>query len=118
MTQTVEERWQATWEQEGLYRAGAGKRRDELLERLGKYSTGKSCLYINKLADVDGGVLRELTVAVLHHLDGYTQDQIAASLDLSRKTVGKVLGKFEEHVKKRAARLGFDPGQKKKASDG
>ncbi|HSO01358.1 MAG TPA: valine--tRNA ligase [Gaiellaceae bacterium] len=25
----VEERWQETWEQEGLYRAGAGKRRDE-----------------------------------------------------------------------------------------
>jgi len=38
----------------------AGKRRDELLERLGKYSTGKSCLYINKLADVDLEVLEEL----------------------------------------------------------
>jgi valyl-tRNA synthetase len=25
----VEERWQETWEEEGLYRAGAGKRRDE-----------------------------------------------------------------------------------------
>jgi DNA-directed RNA polymerase specialized sigma24 family protein len=50
----------------------------------------------------------ELTVAVLHHLDGYTQDGIAASLDMSRKTVGKILGKFEEHVKKRAARLGFE----------
>jgi RNA polymerase sigma factor (sigma-70 family) len=49
----------------------------------------------------------ELTVAVLHHLDGYTQDGIAASLDISRKTVGKILGKFEDHVKKRAARLGF-----------
>ena len=58
----------------------------------------------------------ELTVAVLHHLDGYTQDGIAASLDLSRKTVGKILGRFEEHVKKRAARLGFDPGRR--ASDG
>jgi RNA polymerase sigma-70 factor, ECF subfamily len=49
----------------------------------------------------------ELTVAVLHHLDGYTQDGIAASLDLSRRTVGKILGRFEEHVKKRAARAGF-----------
>ena len=57
----------------------------------------------------------ELTVAVLHHLDGYTQDNIAASLDMSRKTVGKILGKFEEHVKKRAARLGYGD---KKASDG
>jgi DNA-directed RNA polymerase specialized sigma24 family protein len=51
----------------------------------------------------------ELTVAVLHHLDGYTQEGIAASLDLSRRTVGKILGRFEEHVKKRAARVGFAP---------
>jgi RNA polymerase sigma factor (sigma-70 family) len=50
----------------------------------------------------------ELTVAVLHHLDGYTQDGIASSLDISRKTVGKILAKFEDHVKKRAARLGFE----------
>lgn len=52
----------------------------------------------------------ELTVAVLHHLDGYTQDGIAASLDLSRRTVGKILQRFEEHVKKRAARSGFTEG--------
>lgn len=52
----------------------------------------------------------ELTVAVLHHLDGYTQDQIAASLDLSRRTVGKILVRFEEHVKKRAARNEFANG--------
>ena len=32
----------------------------ELLGRLGKFKTGKSCLYINKLADVDIGVLEEL----------------------------------------------------------
>jgi RNA polymerase sigma-70 factor, ECF subfamily len=58
----------------------------------------------------------ELTVAVLHHLDGYTQDAIAASLDISRKTVGKILGKFEEHVKKRAARLGYDGDGKRSAN--
>lgn len=33
---------------------------DELLGKLGKHSTGKSCLYINKLADVEMDVLREL----------------------------------------------------------
>lgn len=33
---------------------------EEILSRLGKYSQGKSCLYINKLADVDLGVLEEL----------------------------------------------------------
>jgi hypothetical protein len=31
-----------------------------LLKRLGKHKIGKSCLYINKLADVDERVLREL----------------------------------------------------------
>jgi len=34
-----------------------------MLEKLGKYKTGKSCLYINKLEDVDVQVLREL----IHH---------------------------------------------------
>ncbi len=33
---------------------------DLLLRDLGKYKTGKSCLYINKLEDVDQKVLREL----------------------------------------------------------
>lgn len=37
--------------------------RAEKLARLGKYSTGKSCLYINKLADVDLGVLEEIVAA-------------------------------------------------------
>ncbi|MBX7540853.1 DUF1801 domain-containing protein [Qipengyuania sphaerica] len=37
-----------------------GKRRDALLEKLGKYKTGKSCLYVNKLADVNMEVLEEL----------------------------------------------------------
>ncbi len=33
---------------------------DSLLDKLGKYKTGKSCLYINKLEDVNQTVLREL----------------------------------------------------------
>jgi hypothetical protein len=41
---------------------------DELLARLGKYKTGKSCLYINKLADVNTAVLRELVVASVAHM--------------------------------------------------
>lgn len=32
----------------------------DLLSKLGKYRTGVSCLYVNKLADVDTDVLREL----------------------------------------------------------
>jgi hypothetical protein len=33
---------------------------DAMLKKLGKHKTGKVCLYINKLADVDEQVLREL----------------------------------------------------------
>ena len=33
---------------------------ENLLEKLGKHKVGKSCLYINKLADVDISVLKEL----------------------------------------------------------
>jgi hypothetical protein len=32
------------------------------MKKLGKHKTGRSCLYINKLADVDGDVLRQLAV--------------------------------------------------------
>lgn len=38
----------------------AAKIRDAQLERLGKHSRGKSCLYVNKLADVDLEVLEEM----------------------------------------------------------
>lgn len=40
-----------------------GQHRDELLARLGKHSTGKSCLYINKLADIDLKVLEVMIAA-------------------------------------------------------
>ena len=38
------------------------------LDRMGKYKTGKSCLYINKLADVDLEVVREVVRAGLDDL--------------------------------------------------
>jgi len=41
---------------------------DELLGKLGKYSTGKSCLYIKKLEDVDQDVLRELVGKSVAHM--------------------------------------------------
>ena len=33
---------------------------NELLQKLGKYKTGKGCLYINKLEDVNADVLKEI----------------------------------------------------------
>ena len=41
---------------------------DSLLAKLGKYKTGKSCLYINKLADVDEQVLVKLIQASVKHM--------------------------------------------------
>ena len=44
---------------------------DSLLADLGKYRTGKSCLYINRLEDVDIPTLRELIrQSVTHLADG------------------------------------------------
>lgn len=39
-----------------------------LLEKLGKYKTGKSCLYINKLEDVDLATLKELVQRSVDHM--------------------------------------------------
>lgn len=47
-----------------------------LLARLGKYKTGKSCLYINKLEDVDLDVLRELAEQSVAHMTA-SQNRLA-----------------------------------------
>lgn len=39
-----------------------------LMKKLGKHKTGKSCLYINKLEDVDMDVLRELVEGAVEHM--------------------------------------------------
>lgn len=43
---------------------------DALLNKLGKHSTGKGCLYIKRLSDVDMKVLKELITAALKHAKG------------------------------------------------
>lgn len=43
-----------------LYFAAADPEREPLLSRLGKYRAGKSCVYINKIDDIDIDVLKEL----------------------------------------------------------
>lgn len=42
---------------------------DELLGKLGKYKTGRSCLYINKLEDIDEGVLEQLIAASFNKMN-------------------------------------------------
>ncbi len=39
------------------------ERYEALLEKLGKHKTGKSCLYVKRLGDVDLEVLKELVSA-------------------------------------------------------
>ena len=53
-----------------LYIMGGHERYEELFARLGKHRTGKSCLYINKLADVDLDVLREIIVESVAYMRG------------------------------------------------
>lgn len=50
-----------------IYSALSGRGAAALLARLGKHSTGKGCLYIKRLADVDVGVLQQLVVAAVAH---------------------------------------------------
>ncbi|MFS4492061.1 DUF1801 domain-containing protein [Maribacter sp. 2308TA10-17] len=41
----------------------------KIMERLGKYKAGKSCLYINKLSDVNLDVLSELIKTSFEHMN-------------------------------------------------
>ena len=51
-----------------LYIMSGFEEYESLLAKLGKYKTGKSCLYINKLTDVDQHILRELVKRSAEHM--------------------------------------------------
>lgn len=51
-----------------LYILSGFEKYKELLENLGKFKTGKSCLYINKLKDIDIQTLRELILESVEHM--------------------------------------------------
>jgi hypothetical protein len=56
-----------------LYGLGVA-RQPTLMERLGKHKTGKGCLYIKRLSDVDEGVLEELAADALADMnEKYTE---------------------------------------------
>jgi hypothetical protein len=52
-----------------LYVLTGAPEQEAQLARLGKHRTGKACLYIKRLADVDMGVLEEITRGALAHMD-------------------------------------------------
>lgn len=51
-----------------LYIMGGFSDHDELLAKLGKYKTGKSCLYIKRLADIDQKILARLIRASVAYM--------------------------------------------------
>lgn len=51
-----------------LYIMAGFSRYDELMSKLGKYKTGKSCLYINKLEDVHLPTLKRLVRESVKHM--------------------------------------------------
>ena len=52
-----------------LYLPGTVSNQQERLAKLGKYRTGKGCLYVRKLADVDMAVVEELVVEARDHMN-------------------------------------------------
>jgi hypothetical protein len=52
-----------------LYLTDHYPRHQALMDKLGKYRTGKSCLYIKRLAEVDEAVLEALIVEALACMD-------------------------------------------------
>lgn len=51
-----------------LYIMTGFERHDEIVEQLGKFKTGKSCLYVKKLDDIDRNVLKELITASYEYM--------------------------------------------------
>ncbi|HRV84620.1 MAG TPA: DUF1801 domain-containing protein [Saprospiraceae bacterium] len=51
-----------------LYIAAPGKERDELLPKLGKHTTGKGCIYVKRLSDIDLNVLEKLCRTTLDRI--------------------------------------------------
>ena len=52
-----------------LYVLSNFKNQAALLKKLGKYTTGKGCLYIKKLQDVDETVLEEIAGRAIAHMN-------------------------------------------------
>jgi len=58
-----------------LYLSGEAQKRAELLEKMGKHKTGAACVYVNKLADIDVDVLKELIEESVRFINERYPDQ-------------------------------------------
>jgi len=60
-----------------LYFATGDDKREELLKDFGKHKTGKACVYVNKLDDIDIDVLKELIdQSIVFLADTYGEENI------------------------------------------
>ena len=50
-----------------LYLASNFDKREELLSKFGKHKTGKGCIYIQKLEDIDTGILTKMVKNSIEH---------------------------------------------------
>jgi hypothetical protein len=50
-----------------LYLSSAFEKRDELLKQFGKHKTGKACIYIKKMEDINVDVLKKMIAASLKY---------------------------------------------------
>jgi len=51
-----------------FYLAAEAEGREEMLAKLGKHKTGKACIYVKKLADIDTDVLKSLAQESVNYL--------------------------------------------------
>lgn len=51
-----------------LYIMSGFEKYEALLKKLGKFKTGKSCLYINKLKDIDIAILKDLVTESVNYM--------------------------------------------------
>lgn len=56
-----------------IYVMAGFDRSDTLMERLGKHKTGKACLYVSSLADIDTDILRQLVSESVSAVREWTQ---------------------------------------------
>lgn len=60
-----------------LYFATGDSKREELLKKFGKHTSGKACVYINKIEDINIAILKELIIQSIEFLkETYPQEQI------------------------------------------
>lgn len=58
-----------------LYLSPYDKEREKLLKNFGKHTSGKGCVYINKVADINVDVLREMILQSIKFLENLYPEQ-------------------------------------------